>query len=425
MRRWRTDAAALWLAAALLFAAVALAPKAYGDPKPALASGFSAEGLKRVGDYFSNEVASGRIPGAVVLIQQHGKPVYSETFGFRDPVVNAPMTRDAIFRLYSMSKPITSVAVMMLVDDGKIALSDPLSKYIPAFADVKVSVEKKDESGRPVLAIEPLARPITIEDLLRHTSGLTYGFYGDSPIRKLYASSNLFAGDFDNAQFSERLAKLPLAEQPETLWDYGHSVDVLGRVVEIVSGKSLSQFEKERLLDPLGMNDTGFFVPDAKRERIAQFLPNDRFDRPVAGLGDPVDRRRWESGGAGMDGTAGDYARFAEMLLEGGSLDGKGYLKPETVASMTSDHIGPETHVARDSFYFPGGDSGFGLGFAVRNVATTVLPAGEFRWDGVGGTFFFIDPKDDMFAIVMMQSPSQRGRIQGEAKKLIYEALGR
>jgi CubicO group peptidase (beta-lactamase class C family) len=423
MKRWRTDAAALRLAAVLLsVATLGVATNAFSDPRQ---TGFSAEGLKRVGDYFENEVATGKLPGAVVLIQQHGKPVYFESFGFRDVAAHTPMTKDAIFRIYSMSKPITSVAVMMLVDDGKIALSDPLSKYIPAFADVQVSVVKKDESGKPALATEPLARPITIEDLLRHTSGLTYGFYGDSQIRKLYADSDLFAGDFDNAQFVERLAKLPLAEQPETRWDYSHSVDVLGRVVELVSGKSLYQFEKERLLDPLDMGDTAFFVLDAKRERIAQFLPYDRIGR-VAGLGDPTEQRRWESGGAGMDGTASDYARFAEMLLEGGALDGRRYLKSETVASMTSDHIGPETHIARGGgFYFPGDDSGFGLGFAVRTVATTLLPAGEYRWDSAGGAFFFIDPHHDMFVIVMMQTPSQRGRIQTDVRKLIYEALGK
>jgi CubicO group peptidase (beta-lactamase class C family) len=423
MKPWRTNATALRLAAVLLFvAALGVATNAYSDPQQ---TGFSAEGLKRVGAYFENEVATGKLPGAVVLIQQHGKPVYFESFGFRDVAAHTPMTKDAIFRIYSMSKPITSVAVMMLVDDGKIALSDPLSKYIPSFADVKVSIEKKDDSGKPVLATEPLTRPITIEDLLRHTSGLTYGFYGDSAVRKLYADSDLFAGDFDNAQFVERLAKLPLAEQPETQWDYSHSVDVLGRVVEVVSGKSLYQFEKERLLDPLDMSDTAFFVPDAKRERIAQFLPYDRIGR-VAGLGDPIEQRRWESGGAGMDSTASDYARFAEMLLEGGALDGKRYLKSETVASMTSDHIGPETHIAHSGgFYFPGDDSGFGLGFAVRTVATTLLPAGEYRWDSAGGAFFFIDPHDDMLTIVMMQTPSQRGRIQTDVRKLIYEALGK
>jgi CubicO group peptidase (beta-lactamase class C family) len=406
----------------MFIVAIGAATTAHSDPQAAITSAFSPERLKRVSAYFENEVATGKLPGAVVLIQQHGKPVYFESFGFRDVAAHTPMTKDAIFRIYSMSKPITSVAVMMLVDEGKIALGDPLSKFIPAFADVKVAVEKKDESGKPVIATEPLTRPITIEDLLRHTSGLTYGFFGDSPIRKLYDNSGLFAGDFDNAQFVERLAQLPLAEQPETLWDYSHSADVLGRVVEIVSGKSLYQFEKQRLLDPLGMNDTAFFVPDAKRERIAQFLPYDRIGR-VAGLGDPTEQRRWESGGAGMDGTAGDYARLAEMLLEGGSLDGKRYLKPETVATMTTDHIGPEKHIARDGFYFPGGDSGFGLGFAVRTMASMLLPAGEYRWDSAGGAFFFIDPRDDMFAIVMMQTPTQRGRIQTAVKNLIYEAL--
>jgi CubicO group peptidase (beta-lactamase class C family) len=237
----------------------------------------------------------------------------------------------------------------------------------------------------------------------------------------------LFDGDIDNALFAERIAKLPLAEQPGTLWDYGHSTDVLGRVVEVVSGRTLFQFEKERLLDPLRMTETAFYVADeAKRTRVAQPLPADRFEGPVAGLGDPILPHRWESGGAGMVGTIGDYARFAQMLLNGGILDGRRYLKPETVALMTRDHIGPETRIARDHFFFPGEASGFGLGFAVRISVPAKAPSwpiGEYRWDGVGGTFFFIDPQDDMFAILMMQSPSQRERIQTELKTLIYEAL--
>jgi CubicO group peptidase (beta-lactamase class C family) len=425
MRRWRTDGVTGLLVAALIVGAISFASAIARAEQPAVSVGFSVEGLARLTDYFKNEVATAKIPGAVVLIQQHGKPVYFETFGWRSAVSQTPMTRDAIFRLYSMSKPITSVAVMMLVDDGKIALTDPLSKYIPAFADVKVGVEKKGPIDKPVLELEPLQRPITILDLLRHTSGITYGFYGESLVRKLYTTSGLFDGDFDNAQFAERLAKLPLAEQPETVWDYGHSTDVLGRVVEIVSGKSLYEFEKERLLDPLGMSDTGFSVPEAQRGRVAQFLPYDRFESRIAGLDDPILPRRWQSGGAGMVGTTGDYARFAEMMLEDGALDGKRYLKSETVRLMTTDHIGPETGIARDYYYFPGADSGFGLGFAVRTKANPLLPAGEFRWDGVGGTFFFIDPRDDMFAIVMMQTPSQRGRIQQEAKTLIYQAMGR
>jgi CubicO group peptidase (beta-lactamase class C family) len=400
--------------------AIAESPRPVSRP---VSSGFSAEGLAHISDYMRNEVATGKIPGAVLLIQQHGKSVLLENFGVMDVDSRRPMRSDAIFRLYSMSKPITSVAAMMLVDDGKMSLDDPLSKFIPAFAETKVAVEKRDADDKVTLANEPLVRPIQILDLLRHTSGITYEFYGDTPVRKLYANSDLFEGDFDNAQFAERLAKFPLAEQPGTLWDYGHSTDVLGRVVEVVSGKSLFEFERERLLKPLGMPDTGFSVDDSKRNRVVEPLPGDRFRGSIAGLGDPILRRRWQSGGAGMVGTAFDYAHFAQMLLNGGVLNGRRYLKAETVRLMTSDHVPPETKIARDHFYFPSGDSGFGLGFAVRTVATPPLPAGEYRWDGVGGTFFFIDPNDDLFAVCMMQSPSQRQRIQNELKALIYQAL--
>jgi CubicO group peptidase (beta-lactamase class C family) len=432
MKRWRTDALTrrgfVGVLALVLLGAFALARQQGVEAKStaSAARGFSREGLARVSGYFRNEVTTGKIPGAIVLIQQHGKPVFSEVFGLRDVTTKVAMTEDTIFRLYSMSKPVTSVAAMMLVDDGKLALGDPLSKYIPAFADVKVAVERHAEDGKSSLASKPLKRAITIEDLLRHTSGITYGFYGDSPVRKLYANSDLFEGDFDNAAFVERLAKLPLAEQPGTRWDYGHSTDVLGRVIEVVSGQSLFAFEKARLLDPLGMRDTAFQLTDStQRGRIAQPLPEDRFVRPVAGLTDPILPRRWESGGAGMIGTIADYARFAQMLLNGGTLDGRRYLKARTVARMTFDHIGPDTGITRDQYDFPGGDSGFGLGFAVRMSAEPPLRVGEYRWDGVGGTFFFVDPADDMFTIVMMQSPSQRGRIQTEAKTLIYQAMER
>jgi CubicO group peptidase (beta-lactamase class C family) len=430
MKRWRTDGRhriGVATALALLVGAIAAGWPNAGRAESPIAASFSRVKLERVGDYLRNEIATGKIPGAIVLIQQHGQPVYFEKFGLRDVATGTPMTADTIFRLYSMSKPVTSVAAMMLMEDGKLKLADPVSKYISAFADVKVGVEKPDQDGKPALVLELLKRPMTIEDLLRHTSGLTYGFYGDSTVRKLYANSDLFEGDFDNAAFVERLAKLPLAEQPRTLWDYGHSTDVLGRVIEVASGQSLFQFEKQRLLDPLGMTDTAFYVADeAKRALIAEPMPDDRFVSPVAGIRDPMLPRRWESGGAGMVGTIGDYARFAQMLLNGGTFGGKRYLKPETVALMTSDHIGPETKIARDYFYFPGGGSGFGLGFAVRTAepADTLSPPGEYRWDGVAGTFFFIDPKDDMFVICMMQSPSQRGRIQTALKTLVYEALG-
>jgi CubicO group peptidase (beta-lactamase class C family) len=430
MRRWRTDGSLRWCrvatALALLIGVIAVGLPSAGCAESPLSvpASFSRAKLERVGDYIRNEIATGKIPGAVMLIQQHGQPVYFENFGVRDVATKLPMTADTIFRLYSMSKPITSVAAMMLVEDGKLALDDPVSKYIPDFVDVKVGVEMPNDNGK--LALEPASRPITIEDLLRHTSGLTYGFYGDGAVRKLYANSGLFEGDFDNAEFARRIAKLPLAEQPGTRWDYGHSTDVLGRVIEVISGQALFQFEKQRLLDPLGMTDTAFYVAEAaQRPRIAEPMPDDWFVT-VAGIKDPMVPRRWESGGAGMVGTIGDYARFAQMLLNGGTLDGRRYLKSETIALMTSDHIGPETNIARDYSYFPGPSSGFGLGFAVRTTvpANTSWPLGEYRWDGIGGTFFFIDPKDDMFVIFMVQTPSQRGRIQLALKTLIYEALG-
>src|SRR5690348_11657386 len=424
MNPWRTDRAALRKAAVLALV-LALAGASYLEVVRAGSASegahhFSGEGLARVSDFIRNEVASGKIPGAILLIQQHGRPVYDKNFGVRDIATELSMSADTIFRLYSMSKPITSVAAMMLVEDGKLQLDDPVAKFIPAFAGMKVGVEKKDETGKISLALEPLKRPITIEDLLRHTSGITYGFYGENVVRKLYADADLFNGDLTNAELVDRIARLPLVEQPGTLWDYGHSTDVLGRVIEVISGKTLFQFVKERLLDPLGMTETAFYVADErKRPRIAEPMPNDRSISPTTSLRDPMTPRKAESGGAGLVGTIGDYARFAQMLLSGGTFEGRRYLKPETLALMASDHT---RGVARDYLYYPGETSGFGLGFAVRTSVppNTSWPLGEYRWDGVGGTFFFIDPVDDMFVIFMVQTPSERGRIQLSLKKLIY-----
>src|ERR1700675_4337671 len=317
MKRWRTDgfgrrrdvAAAL----ALLIVAIAVGPPRAGTAESSspASSSFSPEKLTRVGDYIRNEIASGKIPGAILLIQQHGKPVYSENFGVRDVATKLPMSADTIFRLYSMSKPITSVAAMMLVEDSKLKLDDPVSKFIPAFAETKVGVERRGDDGRLTLAREPLSRPITIEDLLRHTSGLTYGFNGGNLVRRLYAEADLFSSDLTNAEFAERIAALPLAEQPGTQWDYGHSTDVLGRVVEVVSGKTLFQFERERLLDPLEMSETEFYVADeTNRPRIAEPMPDDRMISPTTEIRNPLQPRKAEPGGSGLVGTVGDYARF-------------------------------------------------------------------------------------------------------------------
>jgi CubicO group peptidase (beta-lactamase class C family) len=389
---------------------------------------FNPQKLEKIGEFFRNEVSTGKIAGAIVAIQQHGKPVYHEFFGVRDVATKLPMTDDTIFRLFSMSKPVTSVAAMMLIDEGKLKLDDPVAKYIPSFGNAKVGVEKKADNGEKVLELVPVNRPITVKDLMTQTSGITYGFYGDSMVRHAYGNAKIYDGDFDNAEFAERIAQLPLQEQPGTLWDYGHSTDILGRIIEVVSGKSLLQFEREKLLGPLGMPDTAFFVTDAtKNKMIAQPVPNDR-DFRVGFESSPDVFMKWESGGGGMISTMADFMRFSQMVLNGGSLDGKQYLTPESFRLMSSDQIGPGSGVARDYFYFPGDGFGFGLGFGVRTDPGNAKPPppgslGELKWDGAGGCYFVIDRKQDMFFVLLEQTPSERQRIQKAVKQLIYEAM--
>lgn len=390
-------------------------------PKPAV---FSPEKLGRIDDFFTNEVAIGKIPGAMVLIKQHGQQVYFKTFGISDTDTGRPMTPDTIFPIHSMTKTITSFAAMTLVDQGKLRLDDPVSKYIPSFAKMKVGVEKKGDGGRPVLELVPTSRPLTIEDLLLHTSGITYGFYGEGLVKAAYA--DIYFGDFDNTQFADRIAMLPLAEQPRTLWDYGHSTDIVGRVIEIVSGQSLYRFEKTQFLDSLGMTTTKFFLTDpAERARFAKPLPRDRHVERNS-----LDVTRWESGGGGLVTTMSDFARFTQMLLNGGELDGKRYLNPAAFTAMTTDHIGPGSGVARDYFYFPGDGFGFGYGFGIRTDPGKAVPPppgviGEIKWDGASGTYFVVDRTNDMFFILMENSPSERTRIQPALKRIIYDALGK
>jgi CubicO group peptidase (beta-lactamase class C family) len=410
--------------AALLAAISLAAPRSaaslqLGPPPGAL---LSVEKLSPIEDFLNGEIASGRIPGAIVLIQRHGQPVYFKCFGKRDVEKGTPMTADTIFPIHSVTKTITRVAAMMLVDRGKIALDDPVSKYIPSFAGMQVGIERKDNSGRPMLELVPLRRPVTIEDLLLHTSGITYGFYGDGLVKAAY--DGIYLGDFDNAEFVERLSKVPLAEQPRTLWDYGHSIDVLGRVIEVASGQSLYQFEKTQLLDPLGMTSTKFFLTDpAERARYAQPLARDRHVERSS-----LDVTRWESGGGGMVSTISDFARYGQMLLNGGTLEGKTYLSPATFAAMTSDHIGPGSGVARDYFYYPGDGFGFGYGFGIRTDAGNAVPPppgslGEIKWDGATGVYLVVDHAQDMFFVVMENSPSGRMHVQVTLKKIIYDAF--
>jgi CubicO group peptidase (beta-lactamase class C family) len=367
------------------------------------------------------------LPGAVVLIQQHGKPVYLQCFGVRDVATNVAMSADTIFALHSMTKPITSLAAMMLIDAGKLALSDPVSKFIPDFADVEVGVSSVAPDGMPVLKLAPLDRPVTIMDLLRHTSGITYDYIGGKLIDKAYSDSGLFDGAYDNKVFAERIAKLPLARQPGTLWRYGHSTDVIGRIIEIVSGQTLYQFKKQHIFDPLGMASTKFVLESAdERARMAEPLPGDTILKLAE-----TERRahpEWESGGGGLVSTATDYARFAQMVLGGGEFGGKRYLSAQAFESMTSDQIGPGSGVARDYFYFPGDGFGYGYGFAVRVEPGNAKPPppgsiGELKWDSGSGTYFGVDPKLNMLYILMEQTQNERGRITPAFKKLVYDAF--
>jgi len=411
-----------WAAIALaLLPALAGAGESHFD-QPAGAR-LSPAKLARIDDFLRGEIAAGKIPGAVLEIRQRGAVVYRKFFGVQDLSSRRPMADDTIFRLHSLTKPITSTAAMMLIDQGRLKLDDPLSKYLPAFADAKVGVEKTADDGRKILELVPLTRPITIRDLLRHTSGMTYGFYGDSLLRKTWGNSNIYAGDLDNAEFAARVAKLPLAEQPGTLWDYGHSIDILGRVIEVVSGQTLYQFEKQQLLGPLGMTDTGFFITDPEaRQRQARPVPSDTFENSAEIY------MKWESGGGGMVTTLKDFSRFAQMLLDGGVFEGRRILSPESFAQMTTDQIGPGSGVGSDYYYFPGDGYGFGFGLGIRTEAGAAKPPapgslGELKWDGATGCYVVIDRKQQLFFVLLQQTFSERQRIQNGVKRLIYEAL--
>jgi CubicO group peptidase (beta-lactamase class C family) len=385
--------------------------------------GLSSARIAAITETLRKNIAAGEIPGAVLLIARQGKIAYFESLGMLDPQAKTPMRKDALFRIYSMSKPITTVAAMMLFEDAAFTLADPVGQYLPPLAKMQVAADNKPDSDADPsnLTLVPASRPISIHDLMRHTSGLTYGFFGNTPVKKLYAQAKLGAFPGTNAEFVERIATLPLSYQPGTTWDYSHSTDVLGRLVEVISGKSLYAFEKERILDPLGMRDTSFYVTDAtKQPRIAEFLSTDRmnFDPRVAG--------KWESGGGGMMSSAIDYARFLQLLLNGGTLDGKRLLGPKTVAYMASDHIG--TGIVPGPYYPPGPGYGFGLGFAVRRDAGTPPvngSVGDYNWGGAGGTGFWVDPKEQMLVVFMMQAPSQRIRYRAIIRDMVYAAIVR
>ena len=364
------------------------------------------------------DVAQGRLPGVVMLLSRNGKTVYQEAIGTQDPKANTPMTADSIFRIYSMTKPIVSVAVMMLVEEGRVQLGDPISKFIPELRGMKVGVEQPGADGKPTLALVNSAREMTVQDLLRHTSGLTYGVFGSSLVKTEYTKAGVDSWDQTNLEVMQKLAKVPLHFQPGAVWEYSRSTDVLGHLLERVSGQPLDQYLDARVLKPLGMKDSGFSVPASAHGRIAEAFELDPDTKAKVTLAEVRKPPKLLSGGGGMVSTAADYLRFCRMLLNGGELDGVRLLSKKTVEYMTADHMGALKGAS------PG--YGFGLGFAVRRSdgeANVPGTAGEYNWAGLGGTAFWIDPRENLIAIWMMQAPNQRNYYRNLYRGMVYGAM--
>lgn len=429
---------ALVTSAAVLAAAPVSAREALPKASPEQV-GMSTQRLARISDLLKQEIEQGKLPGAVVMVARKGSVVYADAIGFQDKETGQQMTMDSVFRIYSMTKPLVSVAAMMLVEDGRIQLTDPVSKFLPPMKGLQVSVPKTDPVfARVAYTMAPTDREMTVQDLLRHTSGLAYGeITTNAPVKDAYAKAGVFqAGvrDYDSrdmtpAEQVEKMSKAPLAHQPGTVWEYSLSSDMLGRVVEAASGKRLSDFLEERLFKPLKMDDTGFWLPKEKMSRVAQPFATD----PASGQPNKVieisAQPKNDSGGAGAVSTAADYLRFAQMLLNGGQLDGVRVMSRTTINLMASDHLG--TRISAP--FSPGelllGTPGytFGLGFAVRQgagVAGVPGSAGEFLWAGYAGTFFWVDPKEEIVGVYMTQAPSPiRAYYRRMFKQLVYQAV--
>ena len=384
-------------------------------------AGMSSEGLARIGPAMRAYVDDGRLAGVMTMVARRGQVVHWETAGMRDLAAGDPLEPDDIFRIYSMTKPLTSVAVMILVEEGAVALDDPVSKFIPAFAGVTV-LNDAGERAAP-------ARPMTVEHLLTHTSGLTYGFFGDSPVDRIYNQSGFFTQAEGLDDFARRVADLPLLASPGDRWNYSVSTDILGRVVEVASGQAFDAFLQARIFDPLEMNDTAFVVPADKRDRFAVHYA--RPDGALQMIDSPVDgqytqRPRWISGGGGLTSTASDYIRFAQMLLQDGELGGARILESETVQTMRSNRL-PDALVPIQLGTFLSPGYGFGLGFAVV-VDADASPEpdndGVFRWAGAANTFFWIDPAAELIGMVWTQfNPFAAYNLEREFQTLVYDAL--
>src|SRR5271170_2169133 len=384
---------------------------------PSETVGLIPERLDRLTAVMAQQVQEKKAPGVSMLIARHGKIAYRQSLGALRPG-GPPMSEDAIFRIYSMTKPIVSVAAMMLVEEGRLSIIDPVSAYIPSFANLKVGVE---DGGQ--LDLAPLKRPITIQDLMRHTSGLTYSFTGVSPVQKLIKAANVLSSNRTLAENVDAITKLPLMHQPGEVWEYSVSTDVLARVVEIVEGARLGEVLQERLFGPLGMTDTAFFTPEQKLDRRADPFSFDFMT--VAGVDtcNATAPPKFEHAGGGLMSTLADYARFAAMLSGAGALDGVRVLGPRTIAFMASDHLDAKTD---RSHYLLSPGHGFGLGFAVRTdagKAPTAGSLGDFSWGGMMGTAFWVSPRESLFAILMVQTPEYREYFRVLFRNLVSAAI--
>jgi len=409
------------LCALLLLAFVTAGPGRAEPVLPMAATpeevGLSSAQLARIEAVTQRHIETGLVPGAVMLVARRGKIAWTRTMGFRDRAAKDPMRPDSIFRIYSMTKPIVSVAAMMLVEEGRMQISDPVAKYLPEIGKMKVGVETS-EDGKATLGLTDPAREMTVQDLLRHTSGLIYGTRGKSLVNAAYIEAKIGNRDFSNEEFVSKLSKLPLRFSPGERWEYGVSTDVLGRVIEVVSGKTLGEFLNERIFAPLGMTDTGFYVPGEKLSRAAQpwQVPE---APPMTVRFDVAQKPRFESGGGGLTGTMDDYLRFTTMLADRGKFAGKCLLGSKTLEFMIADHTGAR----------PGRPPGlgFGLGFEVRtSVGDAALPGslGEYGWAGNAGTLFWIDPKEQLIAIYMVQvSDGDRIMLRNQFRTMLQSAI--
>ncbi len=380
--------------------------------------GLSTAALGRLSSALQDRVAAGHVPGAVALVARHGKVAYFEAFGSQNPATGQPMAKDSIFRIYSMTKPMVSTGIMMLWEEGRLLLSDPIEKYIPEFAATQVGIISGD-----TLTTVPRNRSITVQDLLRHTSGLTYEFRGNSLVHKAYIQSRVSRLRQTNAEQAATLASLPLMHQPGSRWEYSRSTDVLGRLIEVISGQTLGVFLNERLISPLGMVDATFSVPEKDHGRIAEPFAKDPESGTDIALLDMKRTAIFESGGGGLASTAMDYARFCAMLLNNGRLDNTRYIGRKTLELMTSDHLGES--VPRPLDTLPPGH-GFGLGFAVRThagMATFPGTVGNYYWSGAAGTSFWVDPAERLFGVLMIQAPVQREYYRLLFRDLVYAAI--